>query len=197
MATLIRKHNLVFIHIPKNGGTSISTWSRENLEGEKGTIKHSGMQHIKDDWPELKNPKTFAVVRNPWARLVSWYHFDGIKLKHKIDKGKFKGDYENQYNKYLKGFDYWLYNALDYKSNWFTYRQNQSEWLPKDPTWLLRLENIEKDFPQIQQFTNCFKPLTKENSTDHKQYQDYYTTTTKNYIGDLFSVDVNRFNYDF
>lgn len=195
MATLVKNLNLVFIHIPKNGGTSISSWLRKNVNGTKGSVKHSGMQHITEEWPDVVNPKTFAVVRNPWARMVSLYHFSGMKCKQKIDKGK--GDYVTQYEQYLKGFEYWLYNGLDYKSNWFTYKQTQSIWIPQDPTWLLRLENIKEDFKSIQNFTNCFVDLPKENTSKHNHYSEYYNTSTKNYVGDLFSKDVKRFNYDF
>ena len=197
MATLVKNLNLVFIHIPKNGGTSVSRWLRDNLGGEKGSIKHSGIQHIYQDWHDIVAPKTFAIVRNPWARMVSLYHFSGIKCKQKIDKGKEKGEYVKQYEQYLKGFDYWLYNGLDYRSNWFTYKQSQSKWIPHDPTWLLRLENIAEDFKIIQNFTNCFKPLTKENTSTHKHYSHYYNSSTKNYVADLFSEDIKRFNYDF
>jgi chondroitin 4-sulfotransferase 11 len=194
MATYLNNPPLVFIHIPKNGGTSVTRWLRDNLNAEKAGIKHGSMQHIeleRADYP------TFAVVRNPWERLVSLYHFDGVKCKSKIDKGKGKGDYVNQYNNYLKGFDYWLEHGLSYTSNWFTYANNQSDWMPTNPTYLLRFENLLDDFKQIQEYTNCFVPLGHENSTKHKHYTEYYTDATRDLVAELYAQDIARFDYKF
>ena len=75
MTTLVENPNLVFIHIPKNGGSSITRWLRDNLNGSKGIVTHGGMQHIQQDFAHAVDYPTFAVVRNPWDRVVSSYFF--------------------------------------------------------------------------------------------------------------------------
>ena len=71
-----------FIHIPKNAGTSIRPWvhpmtyqdTREELPEyitKIGMDKHLPHSKLK---PNSMFDSQFAIVRNPWARMVSLYH---------------------------------------------------------------------------------------------------------------------------
>lgn len=179
MTTLVENPNLIFIHIPKNGGSSVTRWLRENLQGIKGTVTHGGMQHIKKEFPHAVNYPSFAIVRNPWDRVVSSYFFK--KKKEKIDYS----------------FEDWLYNYSDNNSNWFTFKTPQVEWLRISPTWVLKFENLSVDFQKIQEYTNCSLSLTHKNSTEHSDYKTYYTEKTKRYVETLFEEDIDTFKYKF
>jgi hypothetical protein len=179
MTTLVENPNLIFIHIPKNGGSSVTRWLRENLYGVKGTVTHGGMQHIEQEFSHAVDYPSFAIVRNPWDRIVSSYFFK--KKKEQIDCS----------------FEDWLYSYPDSSSNWFTFKTPQVEWLEKSPTWILRFENLHTDFKQIQEYTNCSFPLEHKNATIHKDYKSYYTTKTKKYVEKLFEEDIYRFKYKF
>jgi hypothetical protein len=76
----------LFVHIQKNGGTSIT----------EALVKHAGATFISPLHLQLKSlefsgqrPFVFAVVRNPWDRLVSWYEMMNRKGVH------------NNFSKYL------------------------------------------------------------------------------------------------
>jgi hypothetical protein len=71
-----------FIHIPKNAGTSIRSWVspmdyNDTKEELPEYIKSIGMdKHLPHSKlkPNSMFDSQFAVVRNPWARMVSLYH---------------------------------------------------------------------------------------------------------------------------
>jgi hypothetical protein len=65
-----RKAGIIFIHVPKAAGTSIA----EAIYGR--TLGHMRASTVRRICPRLSRElPTFAVVRNPWDRLVSAYHY--------------------------------------------------------------------------------------------------------------------------
>jgi hypothetical protein len=83
-----------FIHIPKNAGTSVVAFCNKNnidiLYGvpKRGTSlitkKHSTLQ----DWSNECSDK-FAIVRNPYTRLISWFCYLKNLTAYKCDFKKF------------------------------------------------------------------------------------------------------------
>jgi len=179
MTTLVENNNLIFIHIPKNGGSSITSWLRTNLNGIKGKVTHGGMQHIKKDFNQLKSYHTFAVVRNPWDRIVSAYEFKKRKLNLQLE------------------FSDWLYSEPEKNNNWFNFKTPQIKWLPIMPTWTIKFENLNKEFKLIQEYTNCNLPLQHKNKSIRNDYTLYYTTKTKKYVEKIFEEDIEVFKYKF
>lgn len=93
------KKEILHIHIPKTGGSSICK-AVEQHGGlvsfmRKGSVKQCGNvppQHM-DIWHtkqffDLKKLKAFAVIRNPWHRLLSEYvwRFKNVNFKKGINK---------------------------------------------------------------------------------------------------------------
>lgn len=193
MAIYLDEHKLTFIHIPKCGGTSVSRWLT-NLGAVQRGGKHDGIQHVK---PEYYHYTPFSVVRNPWSRLVSWFHYDTKINADKVARGKGKGDYGKQHQICKLGFDYWLNYGLDYKNTWFIHKTPQYKWIPANIEYIFKLETINEEFKVIQDLVGCNKPLQKKNTTKHKGYRSYYTPATMNLVANIYKRDIERFNYDF
>jgi chondroitin 4-sulfotransferase 11 len=65
---------LVFIHVQKIGGSTVSRLLKENVPdiysaGARHEFAIQGMKKL-EDWDYCFK---FAFVRNPWDQLVSWY----------------------------------------------------------------------------------------------------------------------------
>ena len=75
-AFYLPEDDLTFVHIPKNAGTAIIKWFSEYKSFFKADPifwgHHESLPMLRRTLP---TNKTFAVVRNPWDRLVSFYTF--------------------------------------------------------------------------------------------------------------------------
>ena len=71
------KHNVLFVHIPKNAGTSMN----KVLEIEPKKTKHYPLSVLEAYTPEpiFDNAIKIAIVRNPWERMVSHYVYSQQK----------------------------------------------------------------------------------------------------------------------
>jgi len=94
---LVKPYNMVFLHIPKNAGTTIRQWHYENFAAEaldylkpNGPTRarylrkayHGGYHQVHGEENQsegLINDSThyWGVVRNPWDRMVSLWNFHG------------------------------------------------------------------------------------------------------------------------
>ena len=130
---------IIFIHPPKNGGTAIVSALGASLP-ESSLLAHATPFQAREvifqaDWDQFYS---FTIVRNPWRRYVSLYHY------HRSDsylslRGKNLSYRRARDHSLLEWFD--LNIAAEIKSNWFGVPQS---------TWtdgvreVFRLENIDQ-----------------------------------------------------
>ena len=184
------KTPIMFVHIPKTGGTSIGDWMVNNVGGEYYLHKHFGGQHA--DLRLIKKlmrikplnfdeTYMFTVVRNPWDRLLSGH----LYFKR---TGKFTEE-SVPFDAFLRG---------DWKPKLATMGNPQVNYVgSKKPEIVMRFENLEKDFEQIQELFDCDAPLPVTNTTEHKHYTEHYDDITRKLVEDRFKEDIERFNYKF
>ena len=90
---LFLKNGIIFIHIPRNSGTSVS----ESLYSSK--IGHFSAQKFKNIFPKTYNNNiSFAVIRDPLERIESSFYYvkniiegnslynNGLRRKHRYSK---------------------------------------------------------------------------------------------------------------
>jgi hypothetical protein len=71
IAVEMRHRNLIFVHVPRVAGTSISS----ALFGPRNTMHHS-IRYYKTVHPRsYESAESFAVLRDPFARFASSYAF--------------------------------------------------------------------------------------------------------------------------
>lgn len=194
---------IVHLHIPKNGGTSI--W--QVLGKPKGidwTMTHASAA----DWRELLSHEryeraiSFAVVRNPYDRLYSaWSYFagdtptsptwPGLETHSKIVKAN-SGPNQT--------FEYFLLNA-DIET-WDHFRP-QCQWICNetgggvDVTHILKFESLNSQWEKFCEDVGfeC-DPLPHRNASSHGDWQDAFTPELIEKANELYAKDFELLPYE-
>ena len=177
------KEQVTFIHNPKTAGTSISNWLDSNFVTIQGR-KHGHIVEVNEYFPRTQ--KTFGVVRNPWARMASWYMFsDGGRTNFKQWLLSRVSNFET--NLSYQPFLLWA-------RNWYRLHTPQHSWFGTH-TIILKYETLEDDFVQIQELLGCNKPLPMLNSSVDYEYKDLYTPELRDFVWDIFLKDTIEYGY--
>ena len=178
-------HRIAFIHNPKTAGTSISNWLDENFVTKRGR-KHGHHLEVKEYFPDTVF--TFAVVRNPWSRLASWYHY----ANH--DKESFEDWIMSRLaTSSMIGFR----PAVLWARNWYSIDTPQADWVGDDINLVLRFENLNEEFEQVKKLLHCNKNLCIVNANPVYDYRTMYSDDLAELVRDIYIKDVIRYNYEF
>jgi len=183
------KYKFCFIHIEKCAGTSIRDTLAKELKIKHtknlfyfGPMKGKGGQTVKDyikifGYKKYKEFFSFAFVRNPFERFVSWYLYD-------------KMGFDN--------FEKWLYNFLENnKLNQLDYLTNNDGFI--DIEFIGRYENLQNDFNYILNRLGLNKiilPIKNKNKKNYF-YQDFYSKNLELYVKSKIQKELDFFNYKF
>ena len=195
------KAKLLFIHIPKNAGRSV--W--EMMEKQYPDTRKIAWGHARlKDAPKKYRKKlnkytTFAIVRNPWDRMVSLYHFlyqqkksfmcyDGVERPTSIIPEL--------------GFEKWLlgYGKVAHRTQrLITTQTPQLDWLIVNHQMkcdiIVRFETLYEDLHKVIEFDNEDFPC--KHKSKRGQYQDMYNDKTDAFIRKHFKKDIEYFGYQF
>ena len=69
---------VLFVHVQKTGGSTVQSVLLERLPGAEKLAglpgaKHAHLAEAVSAYPQLAGYWTFGFVRNPWARMLSWW----------------------------------------------------------------------------------------------------------------------------
>jgi hypothetical protein len=209
-----QEKKFVFIHVQKTAGISIESELMAKLPDTK--IWHGRHGRALDGidevgFEEWKQYYSFAFVRNPWDRMVSWYSMiesarKNIPFYKKCFKKPFKSALWNYAINNSHDFESFVENCTDvifdlgcYKSFAF----NQIDYLTDSKGNLAvdfvgKFENINNDFTKITKHLMIEDiVLPQKNQSSHKHYSAYYNEHTIDIIKNRFERDIRAFNYEF
>lgn len=219
----------IFVHIPKNAGSAIKNDPSFRDKFDVLTGRHlpkhyfyqlrDHMKARKEDvseghcrWRDTKKSvrveyRPFAVVRNPWSRVVSrWTFYQKVRIEKPRYKHMYKArtfeDFLSERHKWGEEPYYW-HKAC---RGWY----DQADYVTGENGRLkvecLRFECLNQD---MQRYFNIDKPVQYKNVSNgdmradrsgidgRRSYREYYTNKTIQIIADWHARDIEFFGFDF
>ncbi|KIN70839.1 Sulfotransfer 2 domain containing protein [Sulfitobacter noctilucae] len=205
----------IFVHIPKTGGTSLALAledramkddimlgdtpkarnRRNRVKGiqTSGRLwKHSTLADINGlvSVEEIAQMFTFTLVRNPWDRMVSYYHW----LKEQsFDHPAVVLARRTSFEAFLR--DPAIQAA---QRNWPASRYMADLNGTERSSSYIRLEHFAQDAEPLIAHLGFDLQLPRENrSARSENFRDYYSSALREIVADCCAEDIARFGYSF
>jgi hypothetical protein len=207
------QQNAVFLWIPRTGGTSFYTALAKHgcshhrridiihyRFAQTGLVTFSHADYnalLEHGFVEPQFDETaykFAIVRNPYDRLISLYHYF-IKQRDLHPKTSF-----STFCRLLRE------DAIDdigiFNVNGMSQCQPQCRWL-KDkngkliPDYVGKFETLAESYKTIMAHLGIQEELPNINGTVHKPYQEYYSAEDIEIVNEFYREDFEEFGYKY
>jgi chondroitin 4-sulfotransferase 11 len=197
---------VLFVHVSRTGGISIQTCMRRGLNDSTvlGTSAHAPLCEARAELGALFDSTfKFAIVRNPWDRLVSWFSFiSSISPASELRSGS-QADPDSPH---WHEFDAYLDAVLKetctidgaerlVMSQFHQLADAEEQLLTND---VGRFETLTDDALRLFGMSGLrCPPLQKLNSSTHLHYSKYYSEFGRELVSDLLKDDIEHFGYRF
>ena len=194
---ILPKHKVIFVHIPKTGGTSIERFFGAKQFARTG--KHASVSNLRqavgaDAWNHYFK---FSFVRNPWDRMVSYFNWRSQDLQNNVDV---QGRTFKDWLRFLLAGDF-----SDLKLNRsFKYGVEPQFAMLADGDdvavdFVGRFENLQCDFERVCDRTGIERQtLPHKNAMNRQQhYTEFYDNESRSLVEALYPQDIEYFDYEF
>lgn len=211
----------LFIHIPKNAGMTIRRspmlnnrimlagsnihkspeYSQAVLDKMNSLGDHHGFEHAR--WRDV-NPiicnshNPFAIIRNPWDRVVSRYFFAKkvIEVEKKVDPSyadisSFEAFLEERHK--WGNEEYMWHRAV---RGWYPAFDHVSDISGRVRCDILRFEHFNDDVCKLFKINEQFQ-ARNVTALNTGTYRDVYTPETIQIVADWYKKDIDHWGYDF
>ena len=199
----------LFIHIPKTGGASVEQVLRETLPDARtvGKERHPRLRRALQLDPGLAPYWTFGFVRNPWARMWSWWSM--------IDRwnqrlGPASGKPQTETDGTRAGNRLW--RAVAEYADFEEFVLRGTEEIPrlamtqrsflhaggKEADFTGRTEHLARDLAVVQEHLGL--PVVappRRNSWSKGPWQEAYTAASRARIAEVYAEDIEGYGYEF
>ena len=209
MTIVSEQRQFIFIHVPKNAGTSIERallpWTyfrgqkRLNAIFRKAGLHFFDQKHFENHvyasevvqilgLQRFDRYFSFGFVRNPWERCLSLYSYglDNLTAPEHSFAIQFKDFSEYLFQRYPRDIKHvcqkdWLFSS-------------EGRQLVK---YVGRYERLKEDFDEVCRRIGVQTSLPELNKSDHKDYRSYFSTKMVEFVADIFAPDLEAFGYAF
>lgn len=194
MAAYWKAKHLLFIHVPKAAGVSIT----EKLKSYGAVTMHAHLtaMELKETFPDRYNGTyKFCVVRNTWQRLVSgFYHLLNVN-RQSFGRRK-RAKRQRFYLRYsVLGFDRWLREVGLETPSQLDYISDQDGVLVTDK--ICRFEHVQDDLHEIGEKFDFDFNIGWHNSTEHPTYRESFSDETRDMVFERYREEIEMFGYKY
>jgi len=199
------RFNCIFVHIPKTAGNSVNRLFGVEWENHKDLARYAA------EVPEekFKSYFKFAIVRNPWERILSDYNYQVKKSRPEASKLFLLKDSGEQRN-----FQEWLEAAFSEPGRYPAESWGgevspgihrfspQVDWITVDGhvgvDEVIRMEELPEAFSRICGALGLPPlDLPHRNGRFHWHYSRYYDESSRRLVADYYARDIELFGYRF
>lgn len=201
---------VLFIHVPKTGGVTIEAMFDGEVSDARlvgGLGRHAPYDRVLCAEPGLADYWSFGFVRNPWARMVSWWSMVR-KVFDKADAG-----HERALHKLRSYPNVWL-PSREYRDDFAAFVLEGTQKIPKigrpqlrtlttpcgrQVDFIGRTERFDRDLAIVRQHLRlpAIDAAPRHNASTHNHYSEYYDDRTRARVAELFADDIEAFGYTF
>lgn len=211
-----KQRKVLFVHVQKTGGSTIDRVLMEKLPGARPVRglpedRHAPWQvAIEEKNRAFANYYTFGFVRNPWARLDSWFRMIQ-RRKHRAAEAP-----DGRAARMVENNEFWA-TVLERLPTFESFVLEGPEIFPRlsrpqlhylqtegasgrRADFIGRTERLDADLAAVFGHLDLERPerVPRANSSRRTvDYHELYTPEMRDAVGAAFAPDVEAFGYDF
>jgi len=197
---------ILFIHIQRTGGSTIDEIVRRRVPDARRYLgTHDPASRAREALGrDYASFFTFAFVRNPWERLVSWYatiREQAAAVHHSRRNRLWQYVLDNS-----SSFDEFICHCtavVDDVDGRKSFLYNQHDYIADEHGTIIvdfvgRYENYRTDLMKLLQRIGVSDvAVPHANASAHRHYSAYYTRRTRDIVADRYRRDIAAFGYSF
>ena len=201
---------MLFVHVPKTGGATVDLiFDQEVADARKvaGAKRHFTYGELLELEPGLTDYWSCGFVRNPWARMVSWWAMT-VKMYDRAERGiepaRTKVETLRRIwgplGQYREDFPTFV---LEGTQNVKRLRVPQLRRLQAagrgQVDFIGKVESFVHDVNVIREKVGLepVDELPRRNKSSHGHYSEYYDDRTRERVAELYAMDIEAFGYTF
>lgn len=217
-----KKHNCIFIHIPKTGGTSIEHMIWSEKERTKSNLCNG---YLKKPFSTFRRKKLIKPNRNK-HQLDGLQHLLAKQVKKEVPKKFFnqalkftmvRNPWDRVISQYMYMFtrkDLMDYIDMDEDTELIKYleligRKKHPQWEKQHEFFcdahgeiivdqILRFENFNLEISKVLTQLNIeLNTVLHRNKGNRRHYSEYYNSETKEFVADMYSQDIELLGYSY
>lgn len=202
-------HRFAFVHIQKTGGVTIERVIDGLVPGIrwfKGGQRHLTLEQILKKEPGVADYWVFGFVRNPWARMLSWWSMIQ-DTKERAERGDeaprrmfARHDFMRDMLRY-PDFDTFLERGPEEHNR---LRRPQIEYLTagdRRADFIGRTESLDPDLRTVLAKFGLPAPpevpRVNKSPTGGDTYRVHYTAAGRDRVAEIFKPDIDEFGYEY